>query len=313
MSPGDQQRNRRLFGGMLGWLFMSTRRPGMIGAATSFSGTTLTGPAKLERTETGWDFTSGDRQDHVTTADVLAMVGSSAFFPRTVEVVPDLADLLFAEAVHQAEVSLQKLRAADPHIQEAIHTDIETNPLPWVFATSELDRAVRASITSIVLAIAAAEAQANRWAIESGGWNAEEDRLSVTRKCQVLAERVGGSVTLGQPPYQQLGHAVKMRNAFVHSMPIPEPVPVTGARTVVPGTSISVEARATCLAVRSSFVDLARRLTVPLPKYLATCPPVAPDNDAVWTSATVMTGSREDPDFPRVVDRASDGESPTNA
>jgi hypothetical protein len=171
------------------------------------------------------------------------------------------------------------------------------------FATSELDRAARASITSIVLAIAAGEAQVNRWAQTWGGWEANEDRLGVAEKCQVLAERVGHPVSLGEPPYQQLHQAMKRRHGFVHSVPVPEAVAVTGARALMPGSSISIEARQTCLAVRSSFVDLARRLDVPAPRYLAYCPPAPADDDAAWSSASLMTGVRFDPDFPTVSDQ----------
>lgn len=104
-------------------------------------------------------------------------------------------------------------------------------------------------------------------------------------------------------PYQQLHQAVKRRNALVHSVPVPEPVPVVGKKALTPGSSMSIEARATCLAVRTSFIDLARRLGTRLPPYLAYCPPAAATDDAAWASASIMTGSRFDPDFPTVMER----------
>jgi hypothetical protein len=55
-SPEQQERNRRLFGNMIGWLLSRDRRPGMIGAAVSFKGQTRSGPAQLKRTDGGWEF-----------------------------------------------------------------------------------------------------------------------------------------------------------------------------------------------------------------------------------------------------------------
>jgi hypothetical protein len=308
VSPEQQERNRRLFRSMIGWLLSRNRRPGMIGWAVSFSGRTRSGRAQLRRADSGWEFITSDQRDELTAAEVLTLVGTGDFFPRTVDVVPDLAELLFKEAVHQAEESLRNINAAARHTREVMETDLKSDPVPWVFATSELDRAARASIASIVLAIAAGEAQVNRWADAWGGLEQGDDRLGVAEKCQVLAERAGHPVRLGEPPYQQLHQAMKRRHGFVHSVPVPEAVPVTGARALTPGSSISIEARQICLAVRSSFVDLARRLDVPPPGYLAYCPPAPADDDAAWSSASLMTGVRLDPDFPTVSDRLAAGD-----
>jgi hypothetical protein len=308
VSPEQQERNRGLFGSMIGWLLSKNRRPGMIGWAVSFSGKARSGQAQLKRADSGWEFITSDDRDELTTAEVLRLVGTGGFFPRTVDVVPDLAELLFQEAVHQAEESLQNVNAAARHTREAMETELKSDPFPWVFATSELDRAARASIASIVLAIAAGEAQVNRWAEMWGGWEKGEDRLGVAKKSQVLAKRAEHPVSLGEPPYQQLHEATKRRNGFVHSVAIPEPVPVTGVQALTPGSSLSIEARQTCLAVRSSFVDLARRLEVAPPRYLAYCPAAPADDDAAWNSASLMTGARRDPDFPTVSDRLALGD-----
>src|SRR5579872_3267283 len=96
----QQKRNRRVFGSMIGWLLSGNRRPGMIGAAVSFGGTTNSGRAELKRTDSGWEFILPNRRDEVTTADVLKLIATGGFFPRTVDVVPDLAEMLFMEAVH---------------------------------------------------------------------------------------------------------------------------------------------------------------------------------------------------------------------
>jgi hypothetical protein len=298
VSPDQRARNRRLFGGMIGWLLSEDRRPGMTGAAVAFRGRMEDGAASLTRFERAWELVSPARQELVENSEVIRLIGAGAFFPLTVDIIPDLAELLFKEAVHQAEISVARVDAARLHIEELSESDLAANPLPWVMATSELDRSVRASIASVVLSIAAGEAQVNRWIDVLGGWSKDEDRLGVAEKCKALAARRGHVISLGSTPYQGLQRAVQRRNAFVHSMPVPEAVPAFGARTAVPGHSISVEARATCLAVRSSFIDLARLLEVPIPAYLAYCPPGPPDDNESWSSASVMTGSRVDPDFP---------------
>jgi phosphoglucomutase len=94
----DRECNRRLFGGFLGWLMYHGRRPGMFGAAISFTGRTRAGQAVLRRAGSQWEVTEDGTTREVTTADVLRMVGEGDFFPRTVDVVPDLAELLFMEA-----------------------------------------------------------------------------------------------------------------------------------------------------------------------------------------------------------------------
>jgi hypothetical protein len=298
VSPDKQERNRRLFGGMIGWLLSEDRRPGMIGAAVAFRGRMDDGSASLTRAEGAWELESPTRQEQLGPGEVIRLIGLGEFFPRTVDIVPDLAELLFMEAVHQAEVSIAKINAARPHIEMLGDSDLGTNPIPWVMATAELDRSVRASITSIVLAVAAGEAQVNRWAGISDGWSNGEDRLGVVEKCRVLAARSGHAINLGSSPYQQLQQAVNRRNAFVHSMPVPEAVPATGARATVPGHSLLVESRTACLAVRSSFIDLAHVLEVPSPAYLAYCPHGSPEDEESWRSASVLTGVRRDPEFP---------------
>ena len=274
----------------------------MIGAAVAFRGKTPRGGAVLERSGDGWLLVGEtDQSKTLATAGVLELVGTGEFFPLSVDVVPDLAEMLFKEAVQQAEQSLERVHAARTHSESLRDASSDPNPISWVMATSELDRAVRSGITSVVLAIAAAEAQINAWASSLGGWSESEDRLAVGEKCKTLAARVRDPIGLNAPPYQQLHVATKRRNSFLHSMPVPQPVPVTGSRAPAPGLSISLEARSTCLAVRSSFVDLARRLRMTPPAYLAYCPPTRADDDAAWSSATVMTGTRADPDFPPIV------------
>jgi hypothetical protein len=304
----DRERNRRLFGAFLGWLLYPGRRPGLIGAAIGFAGTVRArGEATLVPEGDDWELTElGQASVSLTTADVLKLVGSGGWLPRTVDVVPDLADLLFKKAIAEVEASIGHLYRAQTEIEklESSSGDGGAPPVPWIIAEAQLDRALQASITAIVLAIAAAEAQLNTWAEDRGGWAGaeDEDEGNVVEKCRTLALRAGVSIAIGHPPYQELGRAVKRRNSFVHPTPIPVTLPTFGARAPSPGSSTSIEARAACLAVRTSLVDLARVLSVDPPRYLAYCPLVAPDDTQAWHGASLMTGARQDPDFPTVAE-----------
>lgn len=252
--------------------------------------------ARLGRSESGWRLNPADADEEFDSAGVLKLVGTGQFFPRSVEIVPDLAELLFMEAVKQAEASVGHLQQAAPHIAELAGEGIERKPIAWVLGTTELDRAVRAAIASIILAIAAGEAQVDYWADARGGWQDDEDRSGVAEKCVTLAQRFGAAVHLGGPPYQGLHVAAKRRNSLVHSKPIPQIVPAIGAGAPLPGRTISIEARTTCLAVRRSFVDVARHLAIDRPRFLAYCPDVDPTDDQTWWGATVLTGIRSDAD-----------------
>ncbi len=154
-------------------------------------------------------------------------------------------------------------------------------------------------MTSIVLAVAASEAQVNQWGNELGGWSEAEDRLFLLKKCERLAVRRAVPIDLSRGSFQELQWAVGHRNRYLHSTPLAQPLKVTGSGTVLPGT-ISVEARRACLAVRVAFVDLARCLGFEPPRYLAYCPAADPDDEAAWSAASAKTGTRADPDFPRV-------------
>jgi hypothetical protein len=92
---------------------------------------------------------------------------------------------------------------------------------------------------------------------------------------------------------------VKLRDGFVHSKAEDQLVPLVGP-TIVPGRSLSVEARWSCPVIRRSLVDLARAIGEDPPRYLANCPPCEPDDDEGWGAAVMMTGARDDPDFPKV-------------
>lgn len=275
-----------------------SRRPGMLGRAVAIRGRTAGGDASLRREGDHWEFESPEENSSVGLADVLALVGSRRFEPRVVDVVPELSGILFQEAVHQAETALNSLIATQTHIDELVEAEGDDTVMPFVLATSGLDRVVRSSMASVVLAIAATEAQLNTWGAAGTGWDDQEDNLSPIEKCVSLAERSGESIDLGRQPYQSLKTAVRRRNLLVHSRPIAEALPATGTRAWSPGRTIAHEARQTCHSVRLCLIDLADRTAVDRPSFLAYAPATGPDDVEAWRTASVMTGTRADPDFP---------------
>lgn len=66
-----------------------------------------------------------------------------------------------------------------------------------------------------------------------------------------------------------------------------------------PGLDLSHRAREACSLVRASLINLADLLGVDRPEYLTYCPPGDFRDDHSWSTAVVMTGVREDPDFPK--------------
>src|SRR5215203_5170367 len=78
----DRHRNRRLFGGFLGWLMYDGRRPVMVGAAVPFAGRTRVGKAVLRRADSQLEVTQDGSTLKMVAVDPLTMVGAGDFFPR---------------------------------------------------------------------------------------------------------------------------------------------------------------------------------------------------------------------------------------
>ena len=299
LTPEQKEGNRRLLGQLVGWLMFRGRRPGMLGIATAISGRTSNGKAQLRRQEDFWVLSESAGDTAVELPEVRRLLGTRDFRPATIDVVPDLAELLFQEAVHQAETSLLHVEKAGDHLAELATADEDRWFMPFTLSTSVLDRAVRSAMASIVLAVAAGEAQVNSWASSDGGWLNGEDRLSVAEKCAVLAARAGHPVDLGRQPYQQLVARTRRRNGLVHSEHVAEAVPAVGKLNWAAGSTISFEESNSCDAVRRSFLDLARRLNATPPSYLQYSPASGPKDEQAWRTASIMTGVRPDPDFLR--------------
>lgn len=276
---------------LFGWMLFAHRRPGMIGQAVGVS-ETKDGDKQLELLDDGrWATEDGDA---IELDDVIPMLESEELRPAWVHVVPQLEGQLFQEAVSRAGESVCNLDKASTRL------DDETSRVGWdrydmALVTAELDRAMRASVTSIMLAIAAGESQVNAWAAAMVGWSAHEDKKPLHRKCQILSERVGHPLPVGQGVLQDLQESIDLRNSLVHPTPVPQPVRLGSTQ---PGTTISVQARTACLRVREALLATARVLDVTAPAYLAYCPPGPPDDHAIWKNAELLTGVRSDPDFP---------------
>jgi hypothetical protein len=209
-----------------------------------------------------------------------------------------IADLLFQEAVARGQASVLHLERGERHVASLLAAAEPTGIIDYTLAAGEYDRALRSAATSIVLAIAASEAQVNEWADANGRWRAEEQGLPVHEKCRVLSGRNGDGLELGRAPLQELARAVGWRKRIVHGDAHRFTVQLGGEASFRPGRSLSVEARRACFSVRRSLIATAGHLGLQAPDYLAYCPPGDPTDDAAWRTAEIMTGVRPDPDFP---------------
>jgi hypothetical protein len=136
-------------------------------------------------------------------------------------------------------------------------------------AQGELDRAFRAGATGVVLAVAAAEAQANDWAQNGGGWHGHEDGYPVQQKLQLLAGRGGHDLALGEGILHELAQVVRSRKELVHASGAVRVLGLTAHEVVEPSRAMSLDARRACWTVRRSLVNVARLLGYDPPPYLA--------------------------------------------
>ncbi|MHB8463707.1 MAG: hypothetical protein ACYDD7_02600, partial [Acidimicrobiales bacterium] len=260
-------------------------------------GSTAAGSARIERHGREWSLVNqGTPAARLINDDVIALVVERGFIIQKVELVPDLPELLFKKAIAEAEIALREVNKASEAARQILETG-ETL-VPFVLGSVALDRAVAAGAASIIMAIAAGEAQVNQWADVAGGWQNREDKLAVDRKCVLLGQRAGVLLDLRAPPLRDLTAAVTFRNQLVHSRPVAQPFALTGPDAPVPGRSISVAARRACLSLRESLLAVAGAVGTAPPAYLAYCPHGDVEDDEVWSAASVMTGTRADPDFP---------------
>lgn len=286
------------------------RPPGTTGRVLGFTGSHADGRAvSISRGAELWELRVAEgNPESMPLEEILRLLGEGSLRLDAATVVPDIADYLFKHAVAQAEESLGKYLESERELAllEA-SGDEGDEAIRFTLHAGALDRSVARAVTSIILAIAAAEAQLNKWAEERGGWRKrgrqDEDRLPPHEKCRVLAARQGMKISMDDAPWAGLREAVWLRNRIVHSKPAREVVSLSSEARHVPGYEQSLEARRASWAVRRALVTLARILETGPPDYLAYCPPDPPEDDDVWRNASIMTGMREDPDFPPVSQR----------
>jgi hypothetical protein len=216
---------------------------------------------------------------------------------RHLDVVPDLSGLLFQEAVRQASRSTAELELAERERVRLLESP-RGSPIPLVLWAGHLDRATQAAIAAVMLSVSAAEAQVNQWAARFGGWQGGQDRMSLAKKCLDLADRGEAPSSDGDAWLVELRQAVRLRNDLVHAKPLARPIAAEGPQSLANARAISVEARRSCLTVRRTLLRVAQSLQVASPPHLAYCPDVDLSDDRNWGTAEVMTGVRQDVDFP---------------
>jgi hypothetical protein len=281
-------------------MFYARRPPGMLGRPGRIEGEWEGESATLTHTadEYSWSLLQRGVRTDFGPGEVIGPVVEGRFMPGKLFVIPDLAELLYKEAVWQAELSVTHCLRVTQSAEELLGgTEPEILANTYILGSSALDRAVRAAIASIVLGVATTEAQTNAWVAEHGGWDEElQDKMGLIDKIKFLSRR--GSVALlpGQRPLQDLKKVVDRRNELIHSKPMEQAMDFDAPWR--PGRMLSEEARFSCLTIRKVLIALAASLSMPAPGYLSYCPPGDFRDEASWAKATVLTGIRDDPDFP---------------
>lgn len=307
----------RRLGDLISWMFFPDRRPGLLGTAERIAGTADGGrPAELRRAGAGWAFVVEDEvaETFQSPAEALVAIPRHSFVYTTAIVTARIADLLFQGAVEQAEEGLRlywqslamTIRAnmemakgvVEPNFLQAILAVPLDDPIDFAIATGLLDRSLRRSVSAIGLAVSAAEAQVNDWVEELGGWREREDLETLVRKMKIVAAKAGSDLDIGRSPFQEMQSLVDFRHDITHPKPIPQDVRLGG--TEAPGHGPSVQARKTCSFVRRCLIEVAGAIGRAPPRYLAYCPPGRYDDDDAWRAAVIMTGARDDPDFPPI-------------
>lgn len=318
----EQVAHLRKLSEMIAWLFYEERRPGLLGASERIVGRSNDGTDMvLVRSGAGWTLYADKvvLAEYRDMSETLEVIPNHGFEPRSVVVIPRFADMLFRGAIEQAEAGLNSylqsvaitIRSHREKVGELLPKEFLARilkipiggPVDAATGMRLLDLSVRQSIAAIVLAISAAESQVNEWVDALGGWSNSEDAKSLVRKLKILAAKSSQTLDIGSAPFQDLNQCVKFRNQLVHPKPYEQEISLVSSQE--PGRDLSLRARRTCLRVRESLVRVADVLQLERPAYLAYCPPGDFSQDDIWGTASLLTGVREDPDFPRRPDRTS--------
>lgn len=172
---------------------------------------------------------------------------------------------------------------------------------------SLFDRARRASDTAVILAVACAEAFINQVASEHlEGWGRAEDRMQLGSKWLLVPRLIAGKPVFsrGTEPFQGFAEVVKARNALVH--PRPSETFYEGRAGLLRAVLESEQRRDArrgrwaCTVVRQMLLAFGNATGIETPDWVAYVPPGGPDELDAWSKANVLTGVRDDPDFPKV-------------
>lgn len=296
------------------------QRPGVIGTAQRLVGHDASGSeCELRRVGDEWLYldASGKEQSVSGPDDLFPLLSETGFLPDSVVVVPVVAPLLFQGAMEELDraqgaweeamrmaISLlpadQREKIVKPPLIERLGLLSVGEPFDHVMANSALDRCLRNSMASISLAIGAADAQVNAWLLEKDLWSRTRASKPFMDKVKRLGEAMSTTISEDAEPFKTVRERLQLRNNLLHGNPIEETWPLQPRAA---GRYMILEARRTAASVRATLLELAGILKTEKPAYLAYCPPGAPEDEDVWRGGAVMTGLREDPDFPKVSDR----------
>jgi len=224
----------------------------------------------------------------------------------------DLASAHLQAAVRQGQESAIKEAEFHRYRKEL---EEEEEPGRKVFshisAMGALDRSVEASRAAVIIAVAALEAFINDAARGLPSWSDEEDKVSIEKKWIVVPERLAGGRTFdkGQQPYQDFHKLVALRNRLVH--PSPREDFFSGEFSLVaamlPSSKLDVgtnDGRKACATARRMILEFCRLVRLSRPSWCAYVPPTKETDLESWSTANILTGIRDDPDFPKVGNRA---------
>jgi hypothetical protein len=275
-------------------------------------------PAQVTPTGATWSVSYADGTSiEGTLTEIANEILEGRFQPTAAVVRPNLAEALYKAAVWQAQESTVALwRAQTGQFEESDDPDDDAEAMTGAEAEADdsfeiilvwtyLERASFRALMSVVFAVATAEAQLNTWSLLRGGWSSgpkgDEDRLDPAEKVKALTRKWNKRIDYGDPAWSWFCEAVANRHGIVHSKPEVERVPIGGGSTV--GAERETEkARRACLGVRGVLIAVAKAMGVEPPRYLAMAPPGDPADPRPWATAVVLTGVRDDPDFPKTTE-----------
>lgn len=255
---------------------------------------------------------------------------AEAIEPNPGRLIPDFISQLRASlqglgwtqigTIVRQNVAYQHLRAAVEHAERTANLELQIDEerakassskdllMAALLAPGLIDQASRASNSAVVLAVASLEAFINQAAKEFvDAWGEDEDRMPLRSKWLVVPRLMTGKsiFSRGAQPYQDFSRLVTLRNELVHSKPSERVYEGDSGflRSVIDMRSQERQldgGRWSCKVAREMVVQFARGTETEIPDWVSYVPPSPPEDLDAWAKAVVLTGTREDPDVPRV-------------